>query len=102
MGLLSRRDDNILDLSSRVSMPRAVRIERDFELGRSVARTQVIEGDIKGIEHATYVAMHAATNITTVSETLAASIPYERARVDAMADMGALAIQNKLRELGGI
>ena len=104
MGLLARRADdaNVLGLSSRASMPRDVRHERDREVARSIARTQVMEADIKGIEHATYVGMHAATNITTVNETLAASIPYERGRVDAMADMGALAIQNKLRELGGL
>lgn len=103
MGLLSRRDDdrNILGLPSRYEVPRDVRKIRDTEIGKSIARTQVVEMDMRGIEHATMVASLAIVNVALAAEAAAAQIPYSRHLVDGITNMSAAMMQMKLRELGG-
>lgn len=91
---------SLLGLSSRFSMPADIRRERDREVGKSVARTQVVEADIRGLEHAGTVAIHAMSNITNIAEMAAARLPEERARVDSVADNFAVLMNRKLAELG--
>lgn len=107
MGLLARitgTDDdmsNALGLSSRFSMPSDIRKERDREVGKSIARTQIIETDIRGVEHVGTVAISAMSNITTIAERAAGLVPEERARLDSVADTVALVLNRKVTELGG-
>lgn len=96
------RDPNPLGLPSRYEIPREVRKARDVEIGKSIARTQVIEMDMQGIEHAGHTALMATRSISQASESAAMSMPHDRHRLDAVADMVSVMLQAKLRELGGL
>jgi hypothetical protein len=105
-GLLARitggdDDSNLLGLSSRYKMPADVRAKRDHEVGVSIARVQVIETDVRGVEHIGTVAIQAMANISDLAERAAMRAPEERSRVDSVADNVALVLNRKLMELGG-
>jgi hypothetical protein len=92
---------SLLGLSSRFTMPKDVRKERDTEVAKSIARTQVIEVDILGIERATEVGVVAGSNINNVTQAAINRHPWDADGAAAMAATGKAAIQRRIQELGG-
>lgn len=107
MGFLARLTgepadgENLLGLPSRYHMPADVRRERDREVGKSMARTQVVATDIRGVQYAGTVAIAAMANVSDVAERAAMRTPEERARIDSVADTVAVALNQKITELAG-
>jgi uncharacterized protein (UPF0218 family) len=94
--------NNLLGLLSRYSMPKDVRQERDREVGKSIARTQVIATDVRGIEYVGDLVVQAISNTSVKAQRAAARAPYERERVDMAADVVSAVLARKVQELGGL
>ncbi|GJF03610.1 hypothetical protein [Pseudonocardia sp. D17] len=105
MGFLTPRDDvnkNPLGLSSRYEVPREIRKARDTEVGKSIARTQVVEMDMRGIEHAAIAAQAAVRNLILAGDAAAMQVPINKAPlIMGITNMAAIMLQTKLSELGG-
>ena len=102
--LPSRPDNNngdLLGLSSRYKMPANVSKARDEEIGKSIARTQVIKTDMAGLADAGYAYIFATESLTSATTAAIGRTPDAYDRLQAGIDTVANAMQAKLRELGG-
>lgn len=99
-GLMRRGDDPLRLSSSAERMPADVRRQRDRELAVEAARGQVTTFRIETVHTVSHVAMWAAANISRQAEAAAAIVPEERQRVDAVADVATMTIQQLMMQLG--
>ena len=93
---------NLLGLPSTMHMPADVRRERDRECGKSIARAQLMALNMRGVEYAALTGAAVISNISQVVENRAAVMPYERGRLDSLADTTAVLMNRMLTDLGGI
>lgn len=103
MGFLARRDDtstDLLRLPSRAPLPRSIRRQADQAIGQERARTLVQLTRLQGIGQVGDAAITVTAYISDRAEAAACRNPEERARVDSVADVVALACMNLVQEIG--
>lgn len=109
MGMLDRiigggvhDSGNLLGLPSTVQMPSDVRRERDRECAKAIARAQVTALNMRAVEYNAITGAAVIANVSQVVENRAAGMPYDRARLDSLADTTAVVLNRMLSDLGGI